>query len=137
MEALRPDRRADIAVAEAEGQGERPAARGFHPIEMPRGGAREPVLWRRRRVPAGAEPREDNRDAATDTPPRREGAVGAGEQDRPLVRRPPRRHLRSLQVKLRRYTIERDRGLDQPVFRLDKIEDARNAEFGGEFLGAH
>ena len=39
--------------------------------------------------------------------------------------------MRSLQVKLARHTIERDRGLDQPVFRFDEIENAGNAEFGG------
>ena len=135
-EALRPEWRGDIAVAEAESQGDRLAARRFDLVEMPHGGAREAVLRRSRRVPAGAEPREDDRDAAADRPSRREGAVWAGEQHRPLVRRPPRRHLRSLQEEFPGRRAERDRGLDQPVFRLGEIEDAGNAEFGVEFRGA-
>jgi hypothetical protein len=42
-----------------------------------------------------------------------------------------------LQEELPSHALERDRGLDQPVLRLDEIEDAGNAEFGGEFRGAH
>jgi len=42
-----------------------------------------------------------------------------------------------LEAELPRHAVERDRGLDQAVFRLDEIEEAGNAEFGGEFLGAH
>jgi hypothetical protein len=45
--------------------------------------------------------------------------------------------VRSLQVKFARHTIERDRGLDQPVFRFDEIENAGNAEFGSELSGLH
>jgi hypothetical protein len=42
-----------------------------------------------------------------------------------------------LQVKLARDAVERDRGLDQPVFRFAEIENAGNAEFGGKLLGLH
>jgi hypothetical protein len=42
-----------------------------------------------------------------------------------------------LQVKLASHTVERDRSLDQPVFRFDEIENAGNAEFGGELRGPH
>ena len=35
-----------------------------------------------RRVPVGAEPREDDRDATADCPARRKSAVGAGEENR-------------------------------------------------------
>jgi hypothetical protein len=51
--------------------------------------------------------------------------------------RSPGGQVRSLQVKLARDAVERDRGLDQPVFRFDEIENAGNAEFGGELLGLH
>ena len=50
--------------------------------------------------------------------------LGLGEEDRPLARRPPGSQVRSLQVKLARDAVERDRGLDQPVFRFDEIENA-------------
>jgi hypothetical protein len=125
---LRPERRADIAVAEAEGQGQRLAARGFNPVEMPYRGTRKPVLRRRWRVTVGAEPREDDRDAAADCLARRKRAVGAGEEDRPLARSLPGGQVRSLQVKLARNSVERNRGLDRPVFRFDEIEDAGNAD---------
>src|SRR6202047_4039127 len=104
---------------------------------MPWRGTRKAVLRRRWRVPTGAEPREDDRDAAADCPARRKSAVGAGEEDRPLARRLPGGQMRSLQVKLARDAVERDRGLDQPVFRFDEIENASNAEFGGELLALH
>ena len=45
--------------------------------------------------------------------------------------------MRSLQVKLARHTVERYRGLDQPVFRFDEIENAGNTEFGSKLLGPH
>ena len=45
--------------------------------------------------------------------------------------------MRSLQVKLARHTIERDRGLDEPVFGFGEIENAGNAEFGNELRGLH
>ena len=54
---LRPERRADVAVAETEGQGQGLAAGGFDPVEMPSRGARKAVLRRCRRVPVGAERR--------------------------------------------------------------------------------
>src|SRR6202047_1883531 len=104
---------------------------------MPWRGTRKAVLRRRWRVPTGAEPREDDRDAAADRPARRKSAVGAGEEDRPLAGRLPGGQLRSLQVKLARHTVERNRGLDQPVFRFDEIENAGNAEFVGKPLGLH
>src|SRR6202047_34522 len=104
---------------------------------MPWRGTRKAVLRRRWRVPTGAEPREDDRDAAADCPARRKSAVGAGEEDRPLARQLPGGQLRSLQVKLARHTVERNRGLDQPVFRFDEIENAGNAEFGSKLLGLH
>jgi hypothetical protein len=88
-------------------------------------------------MPVGAEPREDDRDAAADRPARGKSAVGAGEEDRPLDRRLPGGQVGSLQVKLARDAVERDRGLDQPVFRFDEIENAGNAEFGTELLGLH
>ena len=103
---LRPERRAEIAVAETEGQGQRLAAGGFDPVETPCRGTREAMLRRRRRVPVGAEPREDDRDAAANCPARRNRAVGTGEEDRPLARRLPGGQVRSLQVKLARHTIE-------------------------------
>src|SRR5580692_12181762 len=104
---------------------------------MPWCGTRKAVLRCRQRVPTGAEPREDDRDAAADCLARRKRAVGAGEEDRPLARRLPGGQLRSLQVKLARDAVERDRGLDQPVLRFDEIENASNAEFGGELRGLH
>ena len=45
--------------------------------------------------------------------------------------------MRSLQEKLARDAVERNRGLDQPVFRFDEIENAGNAEFGSKLLGLH
>ena len=134
---LRPERRANVTVAETEGQAQRLSADDSDAVEMPRRGARKPVLRRRRRVPVGAEPREDDRDAAADRPARRKNAVGAGEEDRPCARRPPRGQMRSLQVKLARHTVERDRSPYQPVFRFDEIENAGNAEFGGELRGLY
>src|ERR1700724_1673247 len=104
---------------------------------MPWRGTRKAVLRCRQRVPTGAEPREDDWDAAANCPARRERAVGTGEEDRPLAGRLPGGQLRSLQVKLARNTVERNRGLDQPVFRFDEIENAGNAEFGGKLLGMH
>ena len=95
------------------------------------------MLRRRRLVPVGAEPREDDRDAAADRPARGKGTVGADEEDRPLARRLPGGQVRSLQVKLARDAFERNRGLNQPVFRFDEIENAGNAEFGGKLLGLH
>jgi hypothetical protein len=74
---LRPERRADVTVAETEGQCQRLAAGGFDPVEMPRRGTRKAVVRCRRRVPVGAEPREGDRDAAADRPARRKSAVGA------------------------------------------------------------
>jgi hypothetical protein len=58
-------------------------------------------------------------------------------KNRPLARRLPGGQVRSLQVKLARHAVERDRGLDQPVFRFDEIENAGNAEFGGKLRGLH
>src|SRR5467141_3588795 len=104
---------------------------------MPWCGTRKAVLRCRRRVPTGAEPREDDWDAAANCPARRKRAVGTGEEDRPLAGRLPGGQLRSLQVKLARHTVERNRGLDQPVFRFDEIENAGNAEFGSKLLGLH
>src|ERR1700732_5267616 len=98
---------------------------------------RKAVLRCRQRVPTRAEPREDDWDAAANCPARRKRAVGTGEEDRPLPGRLPGGQLRSLQVKLARHTVERNRGLDQPVFRLDEIENAGNAEFGSKLLGLH
>ena len=134
---LQPEGRADIAVAETEGQSQQLAARGFDPVEMPCRGARKPMLRCPRRVPVGAEPREDDRDATADCPARRKSAVGAGEENRLLARRLPGSQVRSLQVKLARHTIERDLGLDQPVFRFNEIENAGNAEFGSQLRGLH
>jgi hypothetical protein len=76
-------------------------------------------------------------DAAANCPAWRKRAVWAGEEDRPLAVRLPGGQLRSLQVKLARHTVERYRGLDQPVFRFDEIENAGNAKFGSELLGLH
>jgi hypothetical protein len=45
--------------------------------------------------------------------------------------------VRSLQVKLARHTVERNHGLNQPVLRLDKIENAGNAKFGSKRLSLH
>src|SRR6202047_3643388 len=104
---------------------------------MPWRGTRKAVLRRRWRVPTGAEPREDDRDAAADRPARRKRAVGTREEDRPLARRLPGGQVRSLQEKLARHAVERDRGLDQPVFRFDEIENAGNAEFDGKLRGLH
>src|SRR6266404_429675 len=67
---------------------------------MPWCGTRKAVLRCRQRVPTGAEPREDDWDAATNCPARRKPAVGTGEEDRPLAGRLPGGQLRSLQVKL-------------------------------------
>src|SRR3984893_15870902 len=104
---------------------------------MPWHGTGKAVLRCRQGVPTGAEPREDDWDAAANCPARRKRAVGTGEEDRPLAGRLPGGQLRSLQVKLARHTEERNRGLDQPVFRFDEIENAGNAEFGGKLLGLH
>src|SRR5215471_7326136 len=123
-ERLRPELSASVAVAEAEGQGQPLGTRGLDPIQMPRRGARETVLWRRRRMPVRTEPREDDRDAAADRLARHEYGVGAGEQHGSLAWQPPGGHLRSLQVQLAHNAAQRDRCLDQPVLRLDEIEDA-------------
>src|SRR4029077_10910071 len=123
--------------AETEGQGQRLAAGGCDLVEMPWCGTRKAVLRRCQRVPTGAEPREDDRDAAANCLARRKRAVGAGEEDRPLARSLPGGQVRSLQVKLARNSVERNRGLDQPVFRFDEIENAGNAEFGSKLLGLH
>jgi hypothetical protein len=104
---------------------------------MPWRGTRKAVLWRRRRVPIGAEPRKDDRDATANCPARHKCPVRAGEQKRPLTRRLPGGHLRSLQVKLARQTVERNRSLDKPVFRFAESENPRNAKFGIKFLGSH
>src|ERR1700732_3684810 len=104
---------------------------------MPWCGTRKAVLRCRQRVPTGAEPREDDWDAAANCPARRKRAVGTGEEDRALAGRPPACPLRSLQENRPRHTVERNRGLDQPVFRFDEIENAGNAEFGSKLLGLH
>src|SRR6516225_9178531 len=83
---LRPEWRVHVAVAETEGQGQRLAARSFDPAEMPRRSTGKAMLWRRRQVPTGAEPREDNRDAAANCSARRKRTPGAREENRSLVR---------------------------------------------------
>src|ERR1700732_2124803 len=104
---------------------------------MPWCGTRKAVLRCRQRVPTGPERGEENGEPPANCPARRKRAVGTGEEDRPLAGRLPGGQLRSLQVKLACHTVERNRGLDQPVFRFDEIENAGNAEFGSKLLGLH
>jgi hypothetical protein len=40
-------------------------------------------------------------------------------------------------IVLARHTVERNRSLDQPVFRFDEIENADNTKFGGKLLCPH
>jgi hypothetical protein len=63
--------------------------------------------------------------------------LGAGEKDRALARPLPGDQLRSLQVKLARHTVERNRGFYQPVFCINEIKNTGNAEFGSKLLSMH